>query len=361
MIHLIIPLKPQSITNPLTRPGQCLNANSQCTEKYKNSVISNYLHRAYKISQNWSDFHAEILHIKQLLVNNNYSNSLIDKQIESFLNNKFSPGHNNDTNKTKIPLYYQSQFHSNYKVEERIVKTIINSNVKCTDPNTTLNLIFYYKNKKSSNLIMKNNTAPPPSTPQKTNVVYKFSCPFPHREAEDYIGLTSTTLERRLARHIHSGSIKSHLEDSHNVKPTKSQLLDNTSILTFANTRQKLFIKEALLISQQAPKINRQYDNFTNVLKLYKPRHNNDSNYNSAPPSTNPVSNNHNNSPVAINTPSVSVNSHMHHQASPQITQRINQLLTSIQSTPTQHTNPAVSTPITQRLRSARNNNLPDI
>ena len=361
-----------------TDQGQCLNANSQCIEKYKNSVVFNYLHRAFKISQNWSDFHAEVLHIKQLLVNNNYSNTMIDKHIDSFLNDKFSSDNSINTNKTKIPLYYQSQFHSNYKIEERIIKTIINSNVNCTDPNSKLNLIIYYKNKKASNLIMKNNTAPPPPTPQKTNVVYKFSCPLPHREAEDYIGLTSTTLDRRFAKHTQTGSIKSHFEDHHNIKPTKSQLLDSTTILTHANTRQKLYIKEALLISKHAPTINRQYDNFTNVLKLYKPRHNNNYYHNSGFRSTHLDSNDHTNSPVSNNTSSVhshilhhtnspvsnntsSVHSRILHQASPQITQRINQLFTSIQSTPNQSTNHVINTPISHRLRSATHNNLPNI
>ena len=60
--------------------GQCLNANSDCTDKYKNSVIKNYLNRAYRISQNWSDFHKEVLLIKQTLINNNYSNLLVDKK-----------------------------------------------------------------------------------------------------------------------------------------------------------------------------------------------------------------------------------------------------------------------------------------
>ena len=40
-----------------TDQGHCLNALSECSHKYKDSVISNYLNRAYKISQNWPDLH----------------------------------------------------------------------------------------------------------------------------------------------------------------------------------------------------------------------------------------------------------------------------------------------------------------
>ena len=191
---------------------------------------------------------------------------------------------------------------------------------------------------------MKNNSAP-----LKTNVVYKFSCPYPHREAEDYIGLTTTTLNRRIGMHVYSGSIKRHFEDVHQIKPNKSQIIDNTSILTFADTRQRLYIKEALLILHQAPKINRQYDNFTNILNLYKSR--NSSNMtpqqNLISPSrpqadsTNPSITPQRNSP----TPSI------FNQASPQITLRINQLIT--RNTPiTNSQSLSQYSPISDRLRS---------
>ena len=64
------------------------------------------------------------------------------------------------------------------------------------------------------------------------------------------------------------------------IKP-KTQLLENTSILTHAENRYKLSIKEALLILEKAPIINRQHENFCNILKLHKSRNissNNNSN-----------------------------------------------------------------------------------
>ena len=43
-----------------TNEGHCLNANSECVKRYKDSVIFSYINRAYKITQNWQDFHQEI-------------------------------------------------------------------------------------------------------------------------------------------------------------------------------------------------------------------------------------------------------------------------------------------------------------
>ena len=74
-----------------TDHGMCLNAHSNCPEKYKRSVIHNFIHRAYKYSQTWDSFHNEMLHIKQTLINNNYSNSTVDEEIAKYLNKIFSP------------------------------------------------------------------------------------------------------------------------------------------------------------------------------------------------------------------------------------------------------------------------------
>ena len=53
------------------------------------------------------------------------------------------------------------------------------------------------------------------------------------------------------------------------MRPTREQLTENTKIIAKANDRYKLLIKEALLILKNSPSINKQYDNFTNILKLH--------------------------------------------------------------------------------------------
>ena len=199
---------------------------------------------------------------------------------------------------------------------------------------------------------MKNNTSPPVIASQRTDVVYKFTCPFPHREAEDYIGLTSTTLNRRMTTHIQKGSIKQHFQEVHQTIPTINQLLENTTIISQAENRHKLFVKEAILIMQSGPKINKQYNNFTNVLKLYKSRYipnNNTSNQ----PTSSQVDNHSSQSSNTIFplSPSIQLTNH---PTSPHITQRINQLLSNARvntSTPN-----VTHTPISQRLRSSQSN-----
>ena len=87
---------------------------------------------------------------------------------------------------------------------------------------------------------------------------------------ESYIGLTQTTLKQRLSSHFYKGSIYDHFLSHHGLRPNKIQLQDNTTILSKATDRYRLSIKEALLISQKQPTINRQFETFTHTLKLFR-------------------------------------------------------------------------------------------
>ena len=70
--------------------------------QYKRSVITNYLNRAYKITSNWQHLHQEINHIKQVLINNNYTNREVDNHVRIYLDKKFNNNANNNDNKSNI-------------------------------------------------------------------------------------------------------------------------------------------------------------------------------------------------------------------------------------------------------------------
>ena len=162
--------------------------------------------------------------------------------------------------------------HNNYKIDEKIIKDIIKSNTKCTDSTTSLQLTIYYRNRRAHNLVMKNNNSSQTSPLLQKNLVYAFKCPMPHSKVAAYIGYTECTLQKRIQAHFYSGSIKEHFIQEHNIKPTKEQISDNTTIVATGHDKIRLTIKEALLILKHAPTINRQFDNFNNTLKLHKTR-----------------------------------------------------------------------------------------
>ena len=260
-----------SVYRKETNVGTCLNARSECPDKYKASVITSYLNRAYKISSSWENMIQEIDKIKQLLINNDFNNSAVDYHIKKFLDKKINPSNNNhdSQNKSNIDIFYQAQTHSNYKLDERVLKDIVYRNTQVVDPNKKLNLIIYYKNIKTHNLVMKNNLSPPPTVLQQSNVIYQFECPLSHGNViPRYVGFTQNKLSRRLTMHLQQGSIRNHFMDHHNSILTRETIVNNTTIIEKAQDRYHLAIKEALLIMNSNPIINKQYDNFSNILRL---------------------------------------------------------------------------------------------
>ena len=106
--------------------------------------------------------------------------------------------------------------HYNYKSNEKIMKTLIHKNILPTDPNKKIKLIIYYNKFKTSNLVIRNNSSPSIGVLQKTNVIYKFKCPLGDCISDNnniYVGLTSTTLSRRLTMHLSdTSSIAQHIK-----------------------------------------------------------------------------------------------------------------------------------------------------
>ena len=164
--------------------------------------------------------------------------------------------------------------HYNYKSDEKIMKTLIHKNILHTDPNKKIKLIIYYNKFKTSNLVIRNNSSPSIGVLQKTNVIYKFKCPLGDCISDNnnniYIGLTSTTLSRRLTMHLSdTSSIAQHL-NKHSCPTTQLRkiLTDNTTILEHQNNKQKLQIFEALYIRNLQPALNRiNFQTSANVLK----------------------------------------------------------------------------------------------
>ena len=252
-----------------TDAGHCLNFSSECSLNYKRSVITSHVRRAYKVCSSWVTFDNEIKRVKQLLINNGYSNSFVDsetsKMIDKLFNRKDTEKHQN------IKLYYKNQMSSAYKMDEKVIKDIINRNVKCTNKEMEVQTVIYYKNSKVKNLVMANNLLQPKKSGlQRTNVVYKFKCPEEDCKLlnADYIGVTTTTLSRRITMHLQNGAIRKHFEDTHEKLPSRKTLETATEILYSSNDKFRLWIMEAILIRDGKPIINKQDTGIMKTLKL---------------------------------------------------------------------------------------------
>ena len=98
------------------------------------------------------------------------------------------------------------------------MKTSIHGNILPTDPNKKIKLIIYYKKFKTSNFGIRNNSSSSIGVLQKNNVIYQFKCPLGDCISDNnniYVGLTSTTLSRRLTMHLSdTSSIAQHYKKS---------------------------------------------------------------------------------------------------------------------------------------------------
>ena len=118
---------------------------------------------------------------------------------------------------------------------------------------------------------MKNDQSPPLDDLQRTNLVYEFKCKQGDCEHLNisYIGVTRTTLSRRLTMHKSSGAPKDHYNNKHNAGLSREALVNSTKIIRQENDPVRLMIFEALLIHIKRPSINQQSTGASRTLKLH--------------------------------------------------------------------------------------------
>ena len=252
-------------TNVYSKPtniGRCLNAKGECPDSYKKSVISAYVNRALTHCSTWRQTHAELERIRQLLTNNGYRSDMIENCINTKMDKFFSQeaARRPETDRGKIPVYYRMSYGSAYNQESQAIRGIIRRGVRTTDQNNQIDLRIYCRPNLMASLVMKNSSAPPKEKEAKTNIVYKFKCPEGNCESPEatYIGLTSTTLRRRLQYHRNQGAIFQHFTEKHDRRPTVDELLQATTVISQENTRKRLMIAEAVYIKLQKPSLNIQ-------------------------------------------------------------------------------------------------------
>ena len=252
-----------------TNPGLCMNGNSECPERYRRSTISSYIRRAVTHCSTWKDTHQEISRVTQVLLNNGYSNQEIEEVCNSVLSKWYGNTDNDDDSSNIINLYYKNHFTTAYKEDEKALKTLLNRHVRCVNDNKKIKLIIYYKSMKTSNLVLRNRTATSKTPLQEDHVVYQFICPIEGCGPQSYVGMTRTTLSRRLTMHTQNGTIKQHLLNHHPNENKRKVLEEGTQILDHERDIRKLPILEALYIEKINPSLNIQREHF-NVLPTHK-------------------------------------------------------------------------------------------
>ena len=107
---------------------------------------------------------------------------------------------------------------------------------------------------------MKNSCLPPTNPLQEVNVVYQHTCTVgdcSHLNSK-YIGVTSTTLSKRITAHLQDGAIRRHYMNEHGIILKRQHMENNTTILVKENNIRRLKMTEAVHIYSEKPTINIQ-------------------------------------------------------------------------------------------------------
>ncbi|XP_069158474.1 uncharacterized protein [Procambarus clarkii] len=101
-----------------TNIGMCLNANSDCPDRYKRNVFNTYVDRALSHSSGWKRVDEELCRVRQVLVNNGLFNNFVEDVIKRKVNRDAT--FEDSTNTTLVPLiglFYRNFFLSAHKME----------------------------------------------------------------------------------------------------------------------------------------------------------------------------------------------------------------------------------------------------
>ena len=210
----------------------------------------------------WFRTHAELERATQVLVNNGYSNKhvqrVINEQMEKWYKDNNSPI---NPAPNKINIFYKNTMSTNHRADEDAIRKIIMRDVQAVNIDDKINFVIYYSSMKTSNLLIRNNNKKPTEL-QSSHLLYEYTCnkgecASPNNN-NSYIGMTTTSLSRRLTLHLSNGSIKDHHSQVHSSKLTRTDLNNNTVIIHKERDFKRLQILEALYIKENNPSINKQ-------------------------------------------------------------------------------------------------------
>ena len=256
-----------------TDTGLTLNFHSLAPLKYKKSVIISFVYRIYRACTSWLNFHEGISQAKNILMNNQYPESFIDKYIKETLHKLLAdPDSESDSVVSNTSVSIDTSIDSNAclnqfnnkdkfkffityrgKPTEQLAKSFRKLNAPC---------ILIMTLDKTKNVL----PSLKPSVPKmlQNNAVYQIKC---SRCGSSYVGQTSRHLQQRFREHVgNKGPIKTHFFEC-NINATENDI----SILGKSRGGEnKLLTLEALFIKEINPILNTkdEYKSRTLTLKF---------------------------------------------------------------------------------------------
>ena len=106
-----------------------MNAKSECPDRYKSSVIVGGIRREHKICSSQDLLNNELKRLRQILVNNGYTNTNFDHELDKFLHRTDSQ--QATENYHKIKIHYKNLMSTAYKIVQFEELKKVKIEVKC--------------------------------------------------------------------------------------------------------------------------------------------------------------------------------------------------------------------------------------
>lgn len=240
-----------------TKTTKYTNFKSQTYIKYKISIINNLVDRAIKLSD--KKFHySNIKLLKNILMDNNYPLSFINKYIKKRLNKIKQQNYNISNNiencqtqELQSKIYTTIPFIPN--LSEKIKNELNKVNIKVSFKNNNTFKKYFYHNLKDKTETMVN-----------SNLIYQINC----NDCNGcYIGQTKQYLNKRISQHkqsIKTKTITPNLPNTalakHSVEMLHNFNFNEPKILSFETNLNKRLITESLEIKKNKNSINFKTD-----------------------------------------------------------------------------------------------------
>ena len=234
------------VYNKPTNTGLLLHYHSHVDKRYKRSLITTMLNRAYRLSSSWSYFRKECERLKMLFNRLKYPPRLVDSTISTFIDQQYKAANQEpESSKQKvvrIALPFKDQ-----KSADLVKKQLANlSNVIGTKVQPV------YTSRKIGKDLAVSEAKPP--LVNKQNVVYKFKCDLCDA---GYIGYTSRHLHQRIDEHRNS-AVGKHVKEMHG--ENAERIINCFSVLRKCQGKYDCLLYEMLYIKEHKPSLNTKSD-----------------------------------------------------------------------------------------------------
>ncbi len=220
-----------------------LSNESICPDIWKHNLITGMLHRAYKITFSWPNFHNEVQKIIKIMSMNGYTINWCRSKINDFLNKKMNPTQEDRSiidrprNIIMLPYYGEASYKFRRKLKRIFRK--MNAEVSIMFNSFKIKNYFSLKSKTPRHL--------------KSTIVYKFECQVDPEVS--YIGKTKRWFFKRVAEHRKPNSaIYDHLLTCNQCA---NNVNESFSIIYQGRKEREINIVETLYISEKYPTLNR--------------------------------------------------------------------------------------------------------